>query len=182
MEALDIVIGLTFIYLVLGLVCTTANEFLAGLFGLRSRTLLAGLKNLLQNEDDEKFLQNFLSHPLIASLRRGKRGPSYIPSRTFSLALLDTLEKAPGVAASSMDRVSGWYKRRALQLSGLSLGWTSAPASAFEWWNKILGLLITSLATSLGAPFWFVLKKFMMVRSAGRKFLGQGNKTKGEAD
>jgi hypothetical protein len=31
---------------------------------------------------------------------------------------------------------------------------------------KIIGLLLTALATSLGAPFWFdLLKKVMMVRA-----------------
>ena len=37
-----------------------------------------------------------------------------------------------------------------------------------EWLAKLLGLLITAFAVSLGAPFWFdTLNKFMNIRSAG---------------
>jgi hypothetical protein len=35
-----------------------------------------------------------------------------------------------------------------------------------EWILKVLGLLLTGLAVSLGAPFWFdVLNKIVVVRS-----------------
>ncbi len=43
------------------------------------------------------------------------------------------------------------------------------PEDAWGWTLKILGLLLTTLAISLGAPFWFdVLNKFMVVRSTVR--------------
>jgi hypothetical protein len=46
-------------------------------------------------------------------------------------------------------------------------GWQQSPMA---WAAKIIGLLITSLAISLGAPFWFdLLSKFMNVRAAGVK-------------
>ena len=36
----------------------------------------------------------------------------------------------------------------------------------WRWVTKIVGLLLTVLAISLGAPFWFdLLNKFMVVRS-----------------
>jgi hypothetical protein len=47
-------------------------------------------------------------------------------------------------------------------------GWSILPDSPFSWISKIVGLLATTLAVSLGAPFWFdVLNKFMSFRSVG---------------
>lgn len=43
------------------------------------------------------------------------------------------------------------------------------PNSAGGWALKVFGLLISALAVSLGAPFWFdTLSKFMNVRGAGK--------------
>ncbi|HEY8378064.1 MAG TPA: hypothetical protein VIK91_16315 [Nannocystis sp.] len=50
---------------------------------------------------------------------------------------------------------------------GIPLGWeNNAPEPTLSWWiSKIFGLLITALAASLGAPFWFdVLKKATSLR------------------
>lgn len=50
---------------------------------------------------------------------------------------------------------------------GIPLGWEgNAPEPTFSWWlRKVFGLLITALAASLGAPFWFdVLKKATSLR------------------
>jgi hypothetical protein len=52
----------------------------------------------------------------------------------------------------------------------------SVPASLPSWLAKILGILFTTIAVSLGAPFWFdVLNKFVNLRSAGDR---PENKTK----
>lgn len=50
---------------------------------------------------------------------------------------------------------------------GIPLGWEgNPPRPDVSWWiSKIFGLLITALAASLGAPFWFdVLKKATSLR------------------
>ncbi|MCY1066333.1 hypothetical protein OV090_16255 [Nannocystis sp. RBIL2] len=54
---------------------------------------------------------------------------------------------------------------------GIPVGWEDNPPQQNGWWwvNKVLGLLLTGLAASLGAPFWFdVLKKVSSLRAAGR--------------
>lgn len=54
---------------------------------------------------------------------------------------------------------------------GIPVGWEDNPPQPSTWWwiNKVLGLLLTGLAASLGAPFWFdVLKKVSSLRAAGR--------------
>jgi hypothetical protein len=52
---------------------------------------------------------------------------------------------------------------------GLPLGWSSAPEGLAAWSAKVTGLLFTTIALSLGAPFWFdLLNRFMGVGSSGR--------------
>jgi hypothetical protein len=309
LQILDIAIGLIFVYLLLALICTTASELLAGIFNRRSRNLFIGIRGLLEDENvrlgnpkdpgDPKgkgLVDLFYAHPLIKSLSgrqtqgETKSKPSYIPSRTFALALLDIIEPAnpdkerniddiraaikalPGDSDfrrtllilldeaksdlgklqkgieewfnNAMDRVSGWYKRRTqvivfviavmvtsvanadtiqiaktlandaalreamvaqaqefaknpppasqgsgaqpqtntsagaaiirdnaatLQNLGLKLGWQDESRARIDWVNKIFGLLLTALAVSMGAPFWFdMLNKIISVRSAGK--------------
>lgn len=50
------------------------------------------------------------------------------------------------------------------------IGWSTStlPAGFWGWVLKIVGLLATTFAVSLGAPFWFdVLNKFISFRSSG---------------
>lgn len=54
---------------------------------------------------------------------------------------------------------------------GIPVGWEgNAPRDNPSWWiSKLFGLLVTCLAASLGAPFWFdILKKATNLRQAGR--------------
>ena len=98
-DILDVAIGPAFFYLVLSLVVTAANELFAAWFKRRAWMLEVGVQNLLGNEELTKQLYD---HPLIQSLRRGTAKPSYIPSRTFAVALLDMLAPVtdPAVSAS----------------------------------------------------------------------------------
>jgi len=55
-----------------------------------------------------------------------------------------------------------------LEEVGLPLGWQSTPTKPSGWVTKLFGLLLTSLAVSLGAPFWFdTLKKVVNIRATG---------------
>ncbi len=55
------------------------------------------------------------------------------------------------------------------QIQPLPLGWVHCP-SWLELWQGLLGLLLTTIALSLGAPFWFdTLSMFVNLRSAGDK-------------
>lgn len=58
--------------------------------------------------------------------------------------------------------------------AGVSIGWNDwdefYDAFHFHWLAKIAGLLISIIAVSLGAPFWFdILQRFMQIRAAGQK-------------
>jgi hypothetical protein len=139
---LDVVVGVAFVYLLLALICTTANEWIASARGLRGKALEKGIGQLLG-----PLAGDFHRHPLIATLSEPGKRPSYIPAHIFSSAVLDVIgrhaEGAPtaqqvraGIAAlttrqaapsaghaahaaaledwfnTAMDRVSGGYKRR----------------------------------------------------------------------
>ena len=66
-----------------------------------------------------------------------------------------------------------------LNASGLKLGWTErawrstwqSPLSAIE---KLVGLLLSAFAVSMGAPFWFdLLKNLVSIRSVGKNLAEQ---------
>ncbi|HEX7766175.1 MAG TPA: hypothetical protein VF443_05640 [Nitrospira sp.] len=122
--SIDIAIGLILMYLVLSLMCTVINEFVATKLELRSKSLAAGLSQLL---DDPVVRGAFYDHGLIAgtqnvlakvsriSVIRSKpdtpaltvaspttvvtpaqsgQHPSYISAETFVLALVGSLTSA----------------------------------------------------------------------------------------
>jgi hypothetical protein len=308
-QILDVVAGMVFIYLLLSIICTAANEMIASLFSLRGRNLAKGIANLLADKRIKCLDELFYDHPLIKSLYRGKRKPSYIPGHTFALAFLDGIAPFEGKIEKpilqireavselkddselkrtlsiflnqagddfaklqtsietwfndSMTRAAGWYKRKSqfitiilavllvgvtnadtltivkklyndpvlraavvaqaqefakqqpgveaanpetkpeptpsgssedqgnfalaepttpvagnaketftqtfatLQQLGIPLGWEFTPKEE-EWVNKVIGLLLTALAISLGAPFWFdILNRITKIRSTG---------------
>lgn len=98
---LEIFLGLAFLFLTLSLVVTTAQEFLAGLMGMRAGSLVHAVRNLL--EEDVELANEMLDHPTLRRLYRGKAGsrlrglmgtgPSYMPNQAFVTALLDTLRR-----------------------------------------------------------------------------------------
>ena len=51
------------------------------------------------------------------------------------------------------------------------IGWHDDDSSSLNpWWRKVIGLFITALAASLGAPFWFdALGRLANLRSSGAK-------------
>lgn len=332
---LDVVIGIVFVYLLLAIICTATNEYIAGLLSARSKMLKKALSQLLDNQpvkidktapeakdvteqdnqpvkaektapeaedvtEQDGFLNAFNDHPLLTGMMLDKSHPSYLPARTFALAVmdlatpskpgsitfedleagveampkgdvkrtllallqntnadLDAAQKAiEGWFDDTMDRVSGWYKRRTQlftlliaaiitilanadtihvarrlwtdpvlrsavveeaknrsqkpppvsveykdkdnplkptstasegnvlsdkerALLGELIGWRScktgdSPESCTSWSGangpeRILGWILTIMAISLGAPFWFdLLNKFMNIRSAGK--------------
>jgi len=93
-DTLDIVIGLMFVYLLLSLICSAVNEYIAGLTNRRGAVLFEGIKTLVK---DPVVAQAVMSHPLIQGMYTSDgKHPSYIPARSFAMALLDTLGYRPG--------------------------------------------------------------------------------------
>lgn len=289
MPIIEVAIGLVFAYVLLSMLCTFINEWIARFFSLRSHNLERGLKQLLADPEKTGLTQKVLDHHLIKGSAVNQKRESYIASETFARVLIDIIDKKSDGDAkaakasndikraldkaqlpeevksamtglidnvdttindlrdnlqtwfdSSMERISGWYKRQLQVISfavalllavslnvdtiaiGQSLwqnpvlrakiadeaavaveacrskenpedcsflreteetreklkkfpiGWTESadgsPANGPWFFIKIIGWLITALAVSLGAPFWFdVLDNLNSIRSAGIK-------------
>ncbi len=92
-EFLDLVIGLIFIYLIYSLACSTLWEIAVNFTFLRGKMLQKWFLNTFKNSigDEEVFAHKILSHPLIQSLSKSGKMPSYISSRQFSEALVDLI-------------------------------------------------------------------------------------------
>ncbi len=94
-SVLDVAIGLAFVYLLLGLICTAVNEWIAQKYQLRASTLRDGISALLQISPDNTLLMDkFYNHPMIKALSKPGTPPSYLPPKTFALVLMDTLSPA----------------------------------------------------------------------------------------
>lgn len=71
LPALDLAIGLAFIFFLLSTLALTIQEFIAAILGLRARTLEQGLRSLLEDpEKGWKYVDKFYEHDLIKSLYR----------------------------------------------------------------------------------------------------------------
>ena len=85
----DITLGLLFIYVILSLVCSAVQEWVAGVFGLRSKNLAKGIENLVGSN----LAKAVYDHRLIKGLSKPNSRPSYISAKTFSTVLLEVVAK-----------------------------------------------------------------------------------------
>ena len=85
----DVAMGLVFFYVTLSLVCSSIQEIIASLLGLRSRNLKKGIQNLIGSE----YAEAMYDHPLIKGMRKPKKLPSYIKPDIFSTALIDMISR-----------------------------------------------------------------------------------------
>lgn len=84
---------------------------------------------------------------------------------------------APGATPSPADLTAAAAAIRNVAELHVPVGWLSpadpkdprsVPADAAGWVFKIAGLLLTSIALSFGAPFWFdLLQRFVGIRASG---------------
>ena len=88
---LDVAAGIVLVYFVLSLICTTLVEWVARFMSLRADTLEMGIRKLLDDPAGEVIADRFYEHALIKGITQDGRKPSYIPSRFFTLALMDLL-------------------------------------------------------------------------------------------
>lgn len=100
---LEVAIGLIFCFASISLIASSINEAIASALKLRGRTLLTGVKLLLNDPNFTGLAQALYNHALINPESAGsakKPGeltakPSYIPSRQFAVAFIDVLQTVP---------------------------------------------------------------------------------------
>jgi len=119
---LEVALGLSFLFFVLSLICSALNEAIAGVFALRARTLDQGVQHLLDSPGEA---DRFYRHPLIQSLYRPRRKPSYIASDRFALAVVDLYlpqvlrgETEPAFAPGTTPRVQQVFELLWLEAAG----------------------------------------------------------------
>jgi len=93
--AIDVAIGLIFVYLLLSMLASTVQESFAGFLKLRGRQLRDALANLLSGVDangksDNKLFQDVFGHSLVTGNTKSNL-PTYVSANNFSVALFDAL-------------------------------------------------------------------------------------------
>ncbi len=86
--------------------------------------------------------------------------------RAAIVAQAESMPKQSTATDSLTAKTSANFEQ--LKSAGLEIGWERGMPSGFwPWVRKISGLLMTALAASLGAPFWFdMLNKVVRLRSS----------------
>ncbi len=114
--ALDVVIGLIFVYLLYSLLASIVQEFVSTIFGLRARMLCKAINRMLNDDSssnnifkgileffrfywfpkkpDDSFAGKFYKNPMIKYLSSGKwhNKPSYMNAQIFSKVVMDLLK------------------------------------------------------------------------------------------
>ena len=103
----DVIIGLAFTYLLLSILVSGLQEILAGAVSLRGKKLQQGLIALLADASPSVksgLFNKVFEHPLISDLSKNKL-PSYVPSRNFSMALVEALKSGTASPAALIAQV-----------------------------------------------------------------------------
>lgn len=121
-EMFEVAVGMIFIFLLLSLICSAINEVIEAWLKIRATDLEQGIRELLNDPDGKNLSKKFYEHPLVSGLFRGtydpdliKNGryskrsnlPSYIPARTFALALMDIVLPATSATSTASAILSG---------------------------------------------------------------------------
>lgn len=123
---LEVAVGLTFCYATVALIVSTVQEALASALRLRARSLLAGIKSMLNDPNFDLLARALYSHALINPHEDGigvdqrsiASKPSYIEPKHFAIALIDTIQTIPGNYAQlgrDIDAIDDPQVKRTLQ-------------------------------------------------------------------
>lgn len=126
---IDVAVGLIFVYVVLSLLASSIQEWIASAFGLRSRNLYRGVKRLLGSH----YAEEIYRHPAIRRLARKDRwpvadqpkhkepwgsvrrlwnwlfpkAPSYVDPRTLSSVVMAVLDKKTPAQEAGVESKDG---------------------------------------------------------------------------
>lgn len=101
--AVEVAIGLVFCYASISVISSSLYEAVASMFKLRARSLLDGVKALLNDPSFTGLARDVYQHALVNPRSSGTGEgttaratiPSYIDPRSFAIALIDAVQKAP---------------------------------------------------------------------------------------
>ena len=110
---LEVAIGIIFVFLLVSMICSAIREGIESWVKARAAFLEQGIRELLHDRHAVGIARSVYTHPLIyglyldeyrpraasqplSALARGGNLPSYIPARSFALALLDIAARGAG--------------------------------------------------------------------------------------
>lgn len=144
---LDVIIGLVFVYLLLAILCTSANEWVAAFTRRRGEMLRRGIRQLLENQatrggsGNDAFLEEFYKHPIITGTMHDGNHPTYLSPRNFATVVTDlTTASKPGtisfedLAAGAQELPDGNVKKTLLALMQRSDSELASAQTAIEGW------------------------------------------------
>src|SRR4051794_35667542 len=132
LDMLDVAIGIAFVYLLVSFLCSAIVEGVEAVLKRRSSDLERGIGELLH---DPKLVARFYSPPLINGLFKGsykpgmRKLPSYIPARSFALAIMDLLISADPSQHKGVAGAAGPRAGTGLSTSALVDGMTDDPGA-----------------------------------------------------
>ena len=118
--AIEVAIGLVFCYASIAVISSSLYEAAASMFKLRARSLLDGVKELLNDPDFTGLARDVYQHALVNPRSNGTGedssappiAPSYIEPRSFAIALIDTIQKVPEGFQHLRERIDGLQDRQ----------------------------------------------------------------------
>lgn len=91
---IDIVIGLSFLYFLLGLISSSLNELIHTWLKTRSKELKYAISHFL-DRDWDKIGEEIVKSPYIRTLQKDPdKFPSYIPSSSFAQSVIDVIKQS----------------------------------------------------------------------------------------
>jgi hypothetical protein len=107
---IEVAFGMLFIYLLLSLLCSAIGEYIEAKYNNRAKYLRKGIELLLNDSNGQgaDLAQQLYDHGLVRPLYRDRNKlPSYIPSRTFALALwnMATAAEAGGGVSNDLKKI-----------------------------------------------------------------------------
>src|SRR5215467_3388073 len=101
--AIEVAIGLVFCYASISVISSSLYEAIASMLKLRARSLLDGVKALLNDPTFTGLARDVYQHALVNPRSSGTGMgsaapaivPSYIDPRAFAIALIDSIQKVP---------------------------------------------------------------------------------------
>ena len=152
---LEVAIGLVFCYSSVAMIASSVYEGISSLLKLRAGSLLDGIKAMLNDDAFAGLAKDLYNHALIDPRDSGKAAtekelnfkPSYIDPRHFAVALIESVQKAPGVVADLGARIDAlpdpqlrsllksWRRRWP---AGSTRAWSGsrAPTNASRSWSR----------------------------------------------
>lgn len=123
LRMIDVGIGIVFLYILISIVCSAIRESLESLLNKRATYLEMAIRELLNDTDGRGLSKKFYQHSLINVLysgdykpRAGRKLnqifsfggnlPSYIPEKSFALAVLDLVGRGDGEDDSGEEALS----------------------------------------------------------------------------